>query len=131
MKKPLFILIFLAVAGGMFFGGMKYGEGKSDPLADFEGMKNFQGTLNADLEGMQSGRAGASGEITSMDDESVTVKDSSGAETIVYFSDSVSVRETIDALISDLSVGKQITATGEESSDGIFIANSIQIGFMR
>ncbi|MFA5355168.1 MAG: hypothetical protein WC302_00295 [Candidatus Paceibacterota bacterium] len=130
MRKPLFILIFLAAAGGIFFGGMKYGEGKS-PLADFEGMKDFQGMQNADLEGMQSGRAGASGEITSMDDESVTIKDSSGTETIVYFSDSVSVRETIDASISDLSVGKQITATGEESSDGIFIANSIQIGSMR
>jgi len=122
MKKliPIFIVILLVVAGGAFYGGMKYDQSKT--ASNLATMRSRNG--------MTSNRAGGgfvTGEIISKDDKSVTVKLRDGGSKIVFLSSSTEVTKSVSGTLVDLEVGKNISVNGTANSDGSITAQSIQL----
>lgn len=67
------------------------------------------------------------GEITSISDAAITIKDQDGDTVTVTTTAETVVRVTKSLKVSDIEVGDTITATGE-TSNGILKASSIRIG---
>ncbi|MHB8143628.1 MAG: DUF5666 domain-containing protein [Thermoleophilia bacterium] len=118
------IVAILAVGGGMFFAGMKYGEsraaGTTGP-AQSAGRGNFRGAGD--------GRSGGftSGAILSMDNQSITVKMRSGGSKTIYYSGSTQVGKMDRGSVSDLKTGDQVLATGTSNPDGSIAAQDIEV----
>lgn len=132
MSKNIFVslLAVAVVGGGAFFGGMKYQESKS---ITFSAARNFQGMAGgmAVNNGARANRVAGgmiAGEITAIDDESITVKSADGASKTVFFSEKTAIGNFIAAQSADLAVGQSVTATGTAGTDGSIVANNIQIG---
>ncbi|MCK9393662.1 MAG: hypothetical protein WCX30_03270 [Candidatus Paceibacterota bacterium] len=126
----VFTIILIVVAGGFFYGGMKYQEGKNG--ARFAQMLNGQmqngqkqGTAGQVTNRQKGGLVG--GEILSKDDKSIVLKDRSGGSKIVFFSQSTQFLKSTTGSIDDISVGSNITVTGDQNSDGSVTAKIIQI----
>ena len=133
MKKLLLIIIaIIIVGGGAFYGGMKYGQNKSS-LSDFS-RQNFQDLSPEQRQQLSQKKLGdreglnlLNGEVIDKDEQSLTLKISDGGSKIVFFSDSTKVSKTTDGLINDIEIGKKITVSGEQNSDGIYTAEIIQL----
>ena len=129
MKKTL--LIFFAaviiVAGGAFYGGMKYGQSKNSFPKNFSQNNQQSPQGSPGLNGKGSGMNLINGEIIAKDDKSITVKLQNGGSKIIFFSDSTEISKTAEGSINDIEVGKQITVTGEQNSDGSYTAKTIQL----
>ncbi|MDD3285085.1 MAG: DUF5666 domain-containing protein [Patescibacteria group bacterium] len=69
----------------------------------------------------------ASGEITSKDEQSLTLKLADGGSKIVYFSDKTSIGQTTLAESGDLAIGQDVIINGTANNDGSLIAQMIQI----
>lgn len=134
-KIIVLVVIGLVIAGVSFWGGEKFGSSKSSP-SQFGGNFNpsvFNGGQNSNgrTTGMRNsvGASGGlvSGEVLSVDSKSITVKLRDGGSKIVFFSQSAKVEKTVDGLVSDVVVGKQVMITGTANTDGSVNATSIQI----
>lgn len=128
MKKTIIIVVaLLVVAGGSFFGGMKYGQSKvSFPAGEFSG-RDFPNMINGNASSTKmQGGSFLTGEVVSKDDQSLTIKTSDGSSKIVFFSSSTAVSKTTEGSLSDIEVGKQITVSGSQNSDGSYTAKTIQ-----
>jgi hypothetical protein len=141
MKKIIPIIIALVIiGGGAFYGGMKYGQGKS-PLGQFsrqnfqdmsqeERQQLFQGNIGEDIQGEAGRGIGAdflTGEVIDKDEQSLTLKMLGGSSKIVFFSDSTEISKTAEGSMNDIEVGKQIMVSGEQNSDGSYTAKTIQL----
>jgi hypothetical protein len=136
MKNNLVVTIIVAViVGGIsFFGGMQY---QKSQVSNFAGVPSqFGQRMIGQGFGGSQGRQGstpmrsggfASGEITSIDNNTITIKTQDGSSKIIIYSDSTKVNKTSDGSKSDLKVGERITAVGTESS-GSITAQDISIG---
>ncbi len=133
MKKILPIIIALILtSGGVFYGGMKYGQSKS-LLANL----TPQGFQNLSLEQrqqkiQQTGTAGINpdstmGTIILKDDQSVTIKLKDGGSKIIFYSDDTKISQSIKGTLNDLTIGQDITVQGKANSDGSLTAQSIQL----
>ena len=141
MKKLLPIIIaIIIVGGGIFYGGMKYGEVKS-PLGQFSG-QNFQNLSEEERQQLFQGNMAGSaqrgitrgaeagfltGEIINKDEQSLTLKIPDGGSKIIFFSDSTQISKTTEGSINDVEIGKQITVNGDQNSDGSYTAKTIQL----
>ena len=67
------------------------------------------------------------GEVLSKDDKSVTLKLRDSGSKIIFFSDSTQITKSAGGSAKDLTVGQEISATGEANSDGSVNAQTIQI----
>lgn len=129
-------LLIILVAGGAFYGGMKYGTAKaaqdrSNQRANF-GMNvgpAGSGRQRGQGQGRNNNAGGGfvAGDILSKDDKSITIKTRDGGSQIVYFSDSTTVGKTVDGSLSDLNTGQAVMVNGKANSDGSLVANNIQI----
>ena len=73
-------------------------------------------------------RAGTTGQVTKIDGNNLTVKDSSGVEHAVVVSDSTSyIKSGKVAKQADLQTSNVITVTGSSNSQGQITATAIQI----
>jgi len=141
MKKLLLIIIaIIIVGGGAFYGGMKYGQNKS-PLSDFsrqnfqdlspeQRQQLFQGNVGGNLQkgvGKEAGSGFLKGEVINKDEQSLTLKIVDGSSMIIFFSGSTEISKIAEGSINDIEVGKQITVTGEQNSDGSYTAEAIQL----
>ena len=77
--------------------------------------------------GPRSGGGFVAGEILSLDDKSMTLKLRDGGSKIIFISARTSVAKTIEGSVKDLTVGEEVSATGEANPDGSVTAQSIQI----
>lgn len=114
-----------------FFGGMKYQESKAPMFRNGQFAQTFQGgERSGSGQTRMTTRAfgGATmGEITSLDDTSMTVKLQDGSSKIVNLSGSTTYNKAAEGSKSDLKVGDRVAAIGTPSSDGSVTAQSIQI----
>ncbi|MBU1017330.1 hypothetical protein KJ678_04185 [Patescibacteria group bacterium] len=131
MAKNNVIITILAIVlvGGLgFYAGSQYQKSQRGNLA---------GRMNREFAPQQGGTARqgntamsrpVSGEITSMDNESVTVKMQDGSSKLIIISDSTKINKMSEGTKSDLVNGIQVTALGEQNSDGSITAQSVSIG---
>jgi hypothetical protein len=129
------IIIVIVVASLSFFGGMKYGQSKSNipSLANRQGNFNPSGfNQNGNTRtgaGMMRGASGGlvTGEVLSIDSKSITVKLRDGGSKIVFYSPTTSIEKTVEGTTTDVAIGKQVTIIGTANSDGSVNATSIQL----
>jgi len=131
------VLVVLAVAGGAFYGGMQYEKKIIGSLKGQNRGENFQGrTGGGQRQGGGPERIGGvqgvggdfiGGTVISKDDKSITVKTRDGGTKIVYFSDSTTVRKSVDGSVSDLANDQEVMVNGKNNPDGSLAAQNIQI----
>ncbi len=135
MKKIILIVIIsIIVAGGAFYGGMKYGQSKN-PLSNLS-RQNFQNLSSEQRQQLQANAGGnfqrgtgtnlLNGEVIVKDEQSLTLKMPDGGSKIVFFSGSTKILKTTDGSIDDIGIGEQIMVSGEQNSDGSYTAQTIQ-----
>lgn len=67
------------------------------------------------------------GEITSLDQDSVTVKLTDGSSKIVFLSDATTINQSVSATREDLQVGTSVAIRGNQNTDGSLICENIEI----
>lgn len=116
------IVLLIVVGTGAFYGGMQYQKMQRGNLGNGQfGGRNGQNGNNQAFRPI-------GGQITSVDDNSVTVKLSDGSSKIVLLSDKTTITEATSASKQVLASGKQITVFGTTNSDGSVTAQNIQLG---
>lgn len=134
------IAIIIVVAGGAFYGGMRYDASKNAAQlaarggqgGGFGGGRGMAGQGQGGAQrggGPANGGAGdfSGGQVTAKDDTSITIKTRNGGSQIIFFSPSTTIDKSVAGTGTDLSVGQQITANGKSSPDGTLAAQNIQI----
>ncbi|MFH1207771.1 MAG: hypothetical protein V1668_04160 [Patescibacteria group bacterium] len=156
MKKQLLVTLVIAiiVTAGAFFGGMTFQKSR-DSLSGLTGQEltakmnslglssggfggglvvNGMGTSpNGNFPGGTSGSRQfggggmISGEIVSMDSQSITVKQQDNSTKVVYYSSSTAITKSATATAGDLTVGVTVRATGTANTDNSITAQILQV----
>jgi hypothetical protein len=132
MKNNLIIGVLVALvigAGGGFFVGMKYQQGKA-PTGNqqFTGGRNFGGAGGPTGQNrFRNGGGQVVGEILSQDNNSITVKMQDGSSKIIILSSTTTISKAQAGTVSDLKVGERVAAFGTANSDGSVTATNIQL----
>lgn len=124
------IAAILVIGGGMFLGGMKYGESKTPSTPGFSQLRSqFAGRSGNGIRfrGGTGGSRAAAGTILSMDSQSITVKLQSGGTRTVYYSGSTTIGKMDTGSSSDLKTGDRVAASGTPNPDGSVAAKNIEI----
>jgi len=141
MKKLLPIIIaIIIVGGGAFYGGIKYQQSKNSfgnfsrqnlqNLSEEQRQQLFQGNVGGNMQrgvGKGTGAGFLKGEVIDKDEQSLTLKMMDGSSMIIFFSGSTEISKTAEGLINDIEIGKQITVSGDQNSDGSYTAKTIQL----
>ena len=143
IKLPIAALVVVVALLGGFYGGYKVGGGGTAVAANNTGANGktptgFNGgrglaacpTANASASPEPSGavRRGASGTITNLTSNSLTVHDARcNTDVKVTFDQSVIVRKMVLGQPSDLQENATVTVVGTRQADGSVKANSITI----
>ncbi|MEZ7821317.1 MAG: hypothetical protein QMB51_03350 [Patescibacteria group bacterium] len=134
MNKNIIITITLValVGGGSFFGGIQVGKSQSkSKMPNFQNMQgsNFSrnGQNSTTRKNLGMGGNMVSGQILSLEGNTLTVKLQTGGSKIVLLSDNTKVLKSTDATKEELLTDKNITVTGKTNNDGTVTAETIQI----
>lgn len=132
-KKPGLTAVLggVVAAGALFAGGLLVGHstGASATTSQAAGSFGAPGARASGDTGFGGGSGGlTSGEITSIDGSTVTLKASDGSTVTISTTDGTTVRTTTDATVSDLGVGDTVTVIGETDSSGTVTARAITEG---
>lgn len=136
------VVLLLAVAGGAFFGGMKYGENRAarEPAAFFERGMGGQGLRFEGQAGEFAGPMGTPGPqarafgpggevsfytIVAIEGDSLTVSTPEGSLK-VHTTDTTLIQKTMSVAVQDLEVGEQVLVSGPKNDDGSITARSIR-----
>ncbi|MCZ7664297.1 MAG: hypothetical protein M5U22_15810 [Thermoleophilia bacterium] len=142
-KWPMILAVAVVVGAGAFYGGMRYGEGKSptpqealaalqnltpDQAAQaFQNGNGFPGAGGGARRDVGEGGGFVNGDIIAADAQSITVQLTDGRSKIVFFSDSTSISRQAEGSASDLFTGTSVLVTGTTNDDGSITAQTIQI----
>ena len=129
------ISIILVVVGiGAFFGGIKYQQKKTISQFGNRMTDNIvqKGTGRGTTNTTGIGRGGNGfnqtiGEISKIDEKSITIKTNDGGSKIILISDSTIFRKSTEATQSDLLVGNKIAVMGDTNTDGSVTGKNIEI----
>ncbi len=138
MKKNLILVVVVAiiVGGAAFWGGMTYGKSQAQASLQAQRRQLFTNggdagapgqTGGATMRGGQNGGGFVSGDIASVGNDSLTVKQRDGSSKIVLFSASTEISKNASGTAADLTAGKSVTVSGTANQDGSVTANSIQL----
>lgn len=131
------VLICGVVGVGGFFAGMQFQKAQQPEFvtAQFKGGTMMQQGGRTDGRGMGTEGTGGqmqaspvSGEITSVDGNTITIQMPDGSSKIVILSDETKINKSSEGSQTDLKTGEQVTAFGEEGSDGSITAANISLG---
>lgn len=124
----------VAIAGGAFFGGMKYQQTKQTAvMGNFAQLRNFNqvrprnGSTQVSQNRFGQGMRPINGEIIRSDDKSITVKLSDGSTKIVLISEKTLINKANEASKNDLISGEQVAVFGTQNNDGSVTAQNIQL----
>lgn len=116
-REILFLIILILVATAAFYGGMKYQQNKTPQRTFFQ----REGQTTQMRERMLSG------EVISKDEKSLTLKLPDGSTRIVFLSEKTEFLKMTEGNLSDIEVGKQIMIIGNQTTEGAFVAEQIQL----
>lgn len=137
MKNTVLIAILVGLVAGSagFYGGIRYTAMRRTAgfrNGTFQGAGGPQGSgqpgRGAFRQMIGNGERPVSGEIKSVDNNTLTVQLPDGSSKIVVFSDSTKIAKNTDGSRSDLKVGERVTAIGSQGSDGTLSATNLSIG---
>lgn len=136
----LAIVIVLVVGAVSFLGGIKYQQGKiaKNFPKQFDNSAFSGGNRNqADRPGNATGQNGVGqrrmgnnqsfGEITSVDDKSITIKTSDGSSRIILLSNTTTISKSTEATKTDLKVGEKVVVFGTPNNDGSISGTNIEL----
>ena len=123
MNKPIKIIIVLAIAAALFYGGFAYGQ--STGSASTSSASAYSGARATRTGGFAGGSATV-GTVVSSDATSVTIALKSGS-VVAFYSTSTPIMDTTIGSPNDIVAGANITVLGTTNSDGSITANSIQL----
>jgi hypothetical protein len=133
-KKTLVILlvvIVVLVAGGVAAWQFSKNKNSAGQASAKLGGANFAaGQTGAGQRGARGAKAnfgGASGNVLSKDNNSLTIQLANGGSAIAFYSGSTRVSKNIDVQTADLAVGQMVSIRGTKGSDGTISASSVQI----
>ncbi len=144
MKKQIIVITSIIIAGGgLFYGGMKYGQRASAQT----GMNNFANltpeerqmrfqqigaNANGSVRGARNGSSGGfiAGNVIAKDSSSITLKLRDGGSKIVFISGTTAITKSATGTVQDLNIGSEVTANGSANTDGSISAQSIQVRTM-
>ncbi len=144
-KNNIITLVLVILSAGVgFFAGTKYQASKStssvanrqfgnqafdsNRMAPDGSATQGTGTKNNGSQANTRFRAGqVMGEVSSFDDNSITVKTTDGSSKIILISDSTTYTMSSEASKSDLKTGDTIAIVGDVGSDGTITASSVQL----
>jgi hypothetical protein len=130
------IIIFVVAIAVGFIGGIFYQKSKMPSFArggNFQAGGNYgnhSGNREINGTGMPSQRISSKetiGEITSVDDSSVTIKTPDGSSKIVMISDSTTVNQATKVDKTNLKVGSQVSISGDQNTDGTVTGKIINL----
>jgi hypothetical protein len=129
MKNSLIITIVVAIVVGAlgFFTGMQYQKSQRATFPQGLGQRGPSGNLGGNQRGF-TGTRPVNGEITSLDDKTITIKSQDGSSKIIVYSTSTKINKTTEGSTSDLKTGEQVIVIGTENTDGTVTAQSISVG---
>lgn len=129
-KEHFLVIVIIAFIIG---GGVGFFVGNSSSTSTMKGGMDSGfsakgGSMNRGQGGMSMRGGGfVSGEVLSVDTNSMVVKMRDGSSKIVLYSPSTEISKFASGLISDVSTGKQVMINGTTNSDGSVTATSVQI----
>lgn len=135
-RKSITILIVTVVVslGIGFFGGVQYQKTKKVTFNRTEisqnqyGMRNTGTTVRSGNGIAKNGSQPVSGEITSIDNGSITVKTQDGGSKIVTVSGSTTIKIATNGSLSNLAKGDTVMIIGTTNTDGTISAKSVTTG---
>lgn len=129
-----FLLATVAIAGASFWGGMTYQKTRTQSnLRNFVGnrtdgnrvmLRNGNGTQ---LPAGMGGRGMVSGEVSKIEDMTLTVKLPDGSSKIVILSNETKYLTSTPGSKDLLKEGTKVKIEGSNSNEGITTANQVQI----
>jgi hypothetical protein len=134
----LVTIVLVAVVGGAaFFGGIKYQQNKIPAMGQgqfatgenpFSGRgRNQTAETQVGVGQKRMGNGQVAGEITSVADNSITVKMIDGSSKIVILGDSIAVSKSTEAQKDELKVGVKVSVFGTPNTDGSVTGQSIEL----
>ena len=129
-KNKIISVVFIAVAviAGAFYAGIKYGQSSqiSVPTGFSQRTGGQFGSTTA--RGNRGNFGGSiSGQILSVDANTLTITDQTGGSRIVFFGASTTVSHMTSANLKDLIVGSNVSVNGATNADNSINAQMIQI----
>ena len=115
------VVVAIVFAGGGFFGGMRYQQSKTPVRA--AGAAGFAGRRT----GGAAAGSFVSGQVLSVDSNTITVQLASGGSQHVILAPSTQYGKMVSGSSTDVTVGTSIIATGSTNSDGSVTAQNVQI----
>ena len=118
------IMVIVAVIGGYLFGKSSVASSRSGALS----ANGFSSSTRSRFPGVGGNGGGfASGQISAVDSQSLTLQLANGNSEVVFYSSSTSVTEPTNVSISALKTGADVMIGGTTNSDGSLTAQSIQV----
>lgn len=130
-KSNLTTTLLIAVVVGVlnFYSGTLYQKNKTPDFKSAQFTPGMGRNINPSgrIDSLQVGRP-VSGEITNIEDNTITIKTPDGSNKIVIYSGSTTINKTEQGSVEDLSVGSQIMVIGKDDDSGSLTAESISLG---
>lgn len=125
------VLVAVVFGGGGFYGGMQYANAqRPSGAARFAGATGANaGQFAARGQNGQRGNfgGGASGQVVSKDDKSLTLSIMGGGSKVVYYSASTTVNKMAAGSLDDVAQGSNVMVVGSSNADGSVTASMIQL----
>lgn len=124
MKKYSVHIIWAVIAVVALVGGIFYGKGSATSTAS--SARSFASSTRSGF-GRAAGGGFVSGQIISVDTNSMTVSLANGNSQVVFYSSSTQVMKPTIVPASTLAAGTRVMIGGTANSDGSLTAQSIQV----
>ena len=132
MKRTVWIIlgivVLLLVAGGSFFGGTVYGKNQAQTALAARRPGGFGGANGQPgANGRTGGQGGIFGQIDSIGDGVLVIKDNNGQQTQVKVTDTTLIEKQAAVKLTDLATGETVIVSGSKGADGVITARSVQV----
>ena len=125
-KIVSFVIIIIVIAGLAYYVGLKSGQGSTTSSATSQ--RTFtMGSSTARGGARGSFGGGVSGQILSIDTNTLTISAQGGGSRIVFLGASTTVSRISSSTINDLTVGSNVSVVGSANSDNSINAQTIQL----